>query len=150
VALRIDAPPERVFVAFTSEMAQWWRPNALFSAAGRYDGVVSMEARPGGRVSETYPDGSRAELGQVRVWSPPERLEFSWSPGGLAAGQQTTVLVRFERAGESTRVVLEHLAWDGVPQDHAARHGFPLFEFQSRLAEWWRGQLASLESRLNS
>ena len=35
VALRIKASPERVFEAFTTEIAIWWRPNGLFAFTPR-------------------------------------------------------------------------------------------------------------------
>lgn len=52
--------------------------------------------------------------------------------------------VLFEPVDGATRVVVEHFGWDGLPQEHAARHGFPLFAFQQRLAEWWQDLLATL------
>jgi hypothetical protein len=38
--------------------------------------------------------------------------------------------VRFEAIGTQTRVTVEHRAWETIPQDHAARHGFELMLFQ--------------------
>jgi hypothetical protein len=46
--------------------------------------------------------------------------------------------------GDETRVTVEHRGWDAIPQEHAARHGFPLGVFQMRLAEQWRALLASM------
>jgi uncharacterized protein YndB with AHSA1/START domain len=145
VALRIAAPPGRVFEAFTAEIGQWWRPNLLFPFTDRRDGRLAIEPRLDGRVTETYPDGEAFEIGRVLVWEPPARLVLSWRAVTFAAEQQTTVHVRFEDLDGGTRVVVEHLGWDGLPQEHAARHGFPLFAFQQRLAEWWRSLLESLE-----
>ena len=56
VALRIAAPPSRVFTAFTAEIGQWWRPHGLFELNGRRDGRLALGAGVGGRVVETYPD----------------------------------------------------------------------------------------------
>jgi hypothetical protein len=72
---------------------------------------------------------------------------LSWRAATFPPGQETTVHVRFEDVGGGTRVVVEHFGWDGLPQEHAARHGFPLFAFQQRLAEWWRSLLESLSRR---
>jgi hypothetical protein len=47
-------------------------------------------------------------------------------------------------------VTVEHVGWDAIPQEHAARHGFPLTAFQRRLAEWWQVLLRSLDARLTS
>ncbi|MEJ7800630.1 MAG: hypothetical protein WKF60_08930 [Ilumatobacter sp.] len=57
------------------------------------------------------------------------------------------VHVCFEPVDGITRVVVEDFGWDAIPQDHAARHGFPLYRFQQRLAEWWQDLLASLDER---
>jgi uncharacterized protein YndB with AHSA1/START domain len=144
VALRIAAPPERVFQAFTAEIGQWWRPNELFRSSRSPAGVLAMEPGPGGRLTETHADGEVIEIGRIVVWEPPARLEFSWAPTSLAAEHETQVRVGFETAEGGSRVVVEHLGWDEVPQDHAARHGFPLMAFQQRLAEWWQVLLDSL------
>jgi len=47
-------------------------------------------------------------------------------------------------------VTVEHFGWDAIPQDHAARHGFPLNAFQQRLAEWWQALLRSLSARVTA
>jgi uncharacterized protein YndB with AHSA1/START domain len=144
VALRIAAPPARVFEAFTAEIGQWWRPNQLFRLTGRDDGRLAIEPRLDGRVTETYADGDWFEVGRVRVWEPPERVVLSWRAAAFPPDRETEVHVRFEPVDEGTRVVVEHFGWDGLPREHAARHGFPLFVFQQRLAEWWRALLGSL------
>ncbi|HEX4247769.1 MAG TPA: SRPBCC domain-containing protein [Pseudonocardia sp.] len=147
VALRIAAPPTRVFEAFTAEIGQWWLPNPLFRLTDRGDGRLAIEPHPGGRVLETYADGDEFEIGRVRVWQPPERLVLSWRAASFPPDRETEVHVRFEPVDEGTRVVVEHIGWDGIPQEHAARHGFPLFAFQQRLAEWWQTLLGSLAAR---
>jgi uncharacterized protein YndB with AHSA1/START domain len=144
VALRIAAPPARVFEAFTAEIGQWWRPNQLFQLTGRRDGRLAIELRLDGRVTETAADGAEFEVGRVRVWQPPERVVLSWRAASFPPDRETEVHVRFEPVDDGTRVVVEHFGWDGLPQEHAARHGFPLFVFQQRLAEWWRSLLDSL------
>jgi uncharacterized protein YndB with AHSA1/START domain len=143
VALRIAAPPVRVFEAFTVEIGQWWRPNALFPSSGR-PGRLAMQPGVGGRVTETLDDGEVVEIGRILVWEPPQRLVFTWRPTSFRPDQETEVRVGFEAVTEGSRVVVEHLGWDAIPPDHAARHGFPLFAFQQRLAEWWSDLLASL------
>lgn len=144
VALRIAAPPPRVFEAFTAEIGQWWQPHTLFPFTERRDGRLAIDPRLGGRVTETYPDGDEFTIGRVLVWEPPTRLVLSWRAATFPPGQETSVHVRFEDMDGSTRVVVEHYGWDTLPQQHAARHGFPLFAFQQRLAEWWQSQLESL------
>jgi uncharacterized protein YndB with AHSA1/START domain len=62
VALRIAAPPARVFEAFTAEIGEWWRPNGLFAASRQPPGRLAMEPGVGGRVTETHPDGEVVEI----------------------------------------------------------------------------------------
>ncbi|MEQ1489330.1 MAG: SRPBCC domain-containing protein, partial [Terricaulis sp.] len=83
------------------------------------------------------------------IWTPGERLAFTWRPGTFAADQTTYVDVRFEPAGDETRVTVEHRGWAAIPQEHVARHGFPLAVFQMRQAEHWRALLASLGGRID-
>lgn len=78
VALRIAAPPARVFEAFTAEIGQWWRPNPLFQLTEHRAGRLAIEPRLDGRVTETYADGDEFEVGRVRAWEPPERVVLSW------------------------------------------------------------------------
>ncbi|MCI0466029.1 MAG: ATPase, partial [Beijerinckiaceae bacterium] len=62
--------------------------------------------------------------------------------------QITGVEVRFEPAGDATRVTVEHWGWDTVPQDHAARHAFPDAIFLQRHGEWWQALLSAYRVRL--
>jgi uncharacterized protein YndB with AHSA1/START domain len=77
VALRVKAPPERAFEAFTREIGAWWRPNGLFQFTNGRPGAVAFEPGPGGRFTETLEDGSVFEIGRISVWEPPLRLVFS-------------------------------------------------------------------------
>jgi hypothetical protein len=45
-------------------------------------------------------------------------------------------------------VTVEHRGWDSVPQDHLARHGFPLVFTNQRQGEQWRAGLERLRHRL--
>lgn len=148
VALRIAAPPARVFEAFTAEIGEWWRPNGLFLSSRSPAGRLAIEPGVGGRITETHDDGEVVEIGRIRVWEPPDRLAFTWRPASFRRDQETEVHVGFEAVAEGSRVVVEHFGWGGIPQEHAARHGFPLLAFQERLAEWWRDLLDSLSDQL--
>ena len=150
VALRVAAPPERAFTAFTSEIAEWWRPNGLFRFTDRSGGRLVFEPDPPERLVELGEDGVRFEIGPVTVWDPPHRLGFGWRQAGFPVGTRTDVAVHFDAVEGGTRVTVEHVGWDAVPQSHAARHGFPLGPFQQRLAEWWQTLLRSLEARAST
>jgi phosphatidylserine/phosphatidylglycerophosphate/cardiolipin synthase-like enzyme len=53
------------------------------------------------------------------------------------------ILDVLEAAGDETRVLVEHFGRDTLPQEHVARHGFPLDVFLRRHAEWWQRLLRS-------
>jgi uncharacterized protein YndB with AHSA1/START domain len=148
VALRVKASPERAFEVFTREIALWWRPSLLFQFMPRQDGVLAFEPGLGGRLTETYHDGRIFEIGRIIAWEPPRQLVFTWRQSTFLPGQQTEVHVVFEAVGGDTRVSIEHLGWDTVPQQHVARHRFPDSIFLLRHAEWWQSLLASYARRL--
>lgn len=148
VALRVPADVNRTFDAFTNEIGAWWRPSRLFPFRRGATGVVSFVPGPGGRLLETYDDGTTFTIGDVLVWDPPYRLVVTWRHDSFAADQTTELHVTFEEAGIETRVVVEHFGWDQIPTDHAARHGFELAAFQLRFAEWWKAQLQRLEATI--
>jgi uncharacterized protein YndB with AHSA1/START domain len=144
VAVRVDASPERAFAVFTGEIDRWWRPNGLFRFSAGRSGRLAFHPGPSGRLVETYDDGSSFVIGEVRTWDPPHHLAVSWRHASFAPDQDTELHVRFEPVGSQTRVTVEHLGWDAIPQQHAARHGFPLAAFQLRFAEWWQVLLRDL------
>jgi uncharacterized protein YndB with AHSA1/START domain len=148
VSLRVSASPQRVFEAFTQEIGAWWRPNGLFQLTPRGDGELRFEGGEGGRLVTTLANGKEFEIGRITAWLPGQRLAFTWRQATFAPDQLTHVEVHFEPVGEETRVTVEHRGWDAIPQEHAARHGFPLGVFQIRQAKHWRALLASLAARL--
>jgi uncharacterized protein YndB with AHSA1/START domain len=147
VAMRVRVTPERAFVAFTEEIAAWWRPSGLFQFTPKDTGALRFEPGVGGRFLIGQSDGAEFEIGRIQRWEPPSELVFSWRQHSFTAEQSTTVSVRFEPVGEETRVTVEHTGWDGIPQKHAARHGFALNVFQLRHAEWWQRLLAAFHAR---
>ena len=148
VSLRVRATPEQAFDAFVGEIGRWWRASPLFAFTPRDPGVLAFEPGPGGRLIETLASGKVFEIGRIRAWEPPSRLVFGWRQATFAPGQDTEVSVRFEPAGEETRVTVEHLGWDSVPRTHVARHGMPNALFLTRHGEWWRSLLASYKDVL--
>ena len=146
VSLRVKATPQEAFDAFTQEIGLWWRSNALFQITPRGDGVLSFEDQE--RLITTLPNGKVFEIGRVTAWTPGEKLAFNWRQATFSPEQQTYVEVRFESVGGETRVTVEHRGWDAVPQEHVARHGFPLIVFQQRQGDHWRTLLGSFRARL--
>lgn len=152
VALRVPVPAERAFAAFTGQIAEWWQPNGLFQFTEGRTGTLAFEPGPGGRLVETYPDGSAFVVGRIRAWDPPRRLVLSWRHASFAPDQETELHVRFDDVDDAagtvahTRVTVEHFGWDRIPSEHAARHGLPLATFQLRFAEWWQALLRALQA----
>jgi uncharacterized protein YndB with AHSA1/START domain len=144
VALRVPCDPARAFDVFTREIDAWWQSSPLFQITPRGDGVLSFEGGEGGRLIATWAEGKVYEIGRVLEWRPGERLRFTWRQAGFRPEQSTEVEVRFEPTEGETRVTVEHIGWDTIPEEHAARHGFPLPVFLNRTAEWWRRSLAAL------
>lgn len=147
VSLRVKATPMRAFEAFTEEISEWWRPNAIFQLTPRGDGVLRFEPGEGGRLVATLANGNEFEVGRIIVWRPGERLVMTWRHATFAPEKETEVEARFEPVGDETRVTIEHRGWDRIPHEHAARHALPLDVFQMRLAEHWRALLKSLGGR---
>lgn len=150
VALRVGVTPEHAFDAFTREIAAWWRPNALFAFTPRGPGTLAFEPWEGGRFTETTAGGDVYEIGRISAWEPGKRLAFTWRQAAFAPDQVTHVDVRFEPAGEQTRVTVSHQGWETVPQEHAARHTFPDAVFLRRHAEWWQALLGGLSHFLSN
>lgn len=146
VAIRVPATPEETFDAFTDDIGLWWRPSALFQLTPRGDGTLSFENRE--RLVTTLASGKVFEIGRVTAWDRPHRLAFTWRQANFPPGQLTSVEVTFQPIGEDTRVTVTHRGWDEVPQDHVARHGFPLQATQGHLANAWRTSLAALAARV--
>jgi len=148
VSVRVKASPARAFAAFVEDIALWWRPSGLFQLTPRGDGVLRFE-RPGphGRLIAELPNGKVFEVGAVTAWAAPTHLAFAWRQASFAPEQTTHVEVAFEPLGDETRVTVTHRGWDAIPQDHVARHNFPLDVFQRRQGEHWRALLAALAAR---
>ena len=144
VATRVSCEPAEAFARFTSEIGEWWQPHGLFQFSEGRSGTLAFEGGQGGRLIETYEDGTAFVVGVISTWAPPKKLVLSWREASFSPEQCTELHVTFEPTDSGqTRVLIEHYGWDTIPPEHAARHGFPLATFQLRFAEWWRTLLAS-------
>jgi uncharacterized protein YndB with AHSA1/START domain len=150
VSLRVKATPAEAFDVFVNEIGAWWRPNELFQLTPRGDGELRFEPGENGRLVTALSNGKMFEIGRITAWAPGEKLAFSWRQATFAPEQSTQVEVRFEPVGDDTRVTVEHRGWDTIPQEHVARHRFPLGVFQVRQGEHWRVLLASMNQRLRA
>ena len=148
VSVRVNAMPAEAFDIFTRDIALWWRPSPLFRFTPKDGGTLSFEPGEGGRFLETLPSGTVFVIGRISVWQPGEKLVFGWRQATFAKDQNTQVEVRFEPAGNETRVTVEHRGWDSVPQSHVARHTMPNLVFLRRHGEWWQALLGAMAERI--
>ncbi len=56
---------------------------------------MTFERRPGGRVYETWADGTQVDWGTLRAWEPPERFVMGWNMTAVT----TEVEFRFTALG---------------------------------------------------
>ena len=139
VAERIfDAPPERVFAAYTEPklIPEWWGPRGVTTT------VDKMDARPGGdwRFVCRDSDGETAFRGTYREITPTERVSetFEWE------GMPGHVLVEsadFEDLGGRTRVTTTLLFHTTEERDGMLSSGMEtgMSESHDRLAELLAG-----------
>jgi hypothetical protein len=151
VSMRVPCSPIQAFEIFTQDIGDWWVDSPLFRFTPRSPGALAFEPPDAkgenGRLVERLPNGKTFEIGPVRLWQPGERLVVGWRMANFGPEHATEVDVRFEPVGDETRVSVEHRGWDSVPQQHLARHGFPLQLTNQRQGEQWRAGLARLKLR---
>jgi uncharacterized protein YndB with AHSA1/START domain len=144
----VDADPATAFEIFTAEVDAWWKQGPRFRPSVRGPGVLRFEPGVGGRLLETYEDGSTFVFGRVIVWEPGRRLVFESFARAFQPGESTEVEVRFEPAGESTRVTVEHRGWERFPDDHPVKHGLGAPAFSDVMSVWWADLLASIKNHI--
>ena len=99
------------FEVFVSTIGAWW-PVVPYSAGGERVRDVTFEQRLGGRVYETWDDGSTADWGTVLAWDPPHRFAMTWHiPGGAVTEVELTFTAL---APALTRVAVEHRGWEAL------------------------------------
>jgi hypothetical protein len=100
------------FDVFVRTIGTWW-PVRPFSLGQDRVADVTFEPHLGGRVYETWDDGSTVSWGHVLDWNPPRGFTISWEI--LAA--VTEVELTFRPLGPAlTRVELEHRGWERLSE----------------------------------
>lgn len=144
----VAADPATAFDVFTAQVDAWWKQGPRFRPSVRGAGVLRFEPNVGGRLLEIYDDGSSFEFGRVTVWEPGRRLVMQMQARAMGPGEFTEVEVRFEAAGDDTRVTVEHRGWDKFPPDHPVKHGLEEAAFGDVMGVWWADLLVSIKARV--
>jgi Activator of Hsp90 ATPase homolog 1-like protein len=114
VVVRSDR--QHTFDTFVRTIGVWW-PVTPFSAGQEQVRDVTFGRRPGGRVYETWQDGTELDWGAVLRWEPPECFAMTWNMTSLA----TEVELTFAELGPVlTRVAVEHRGWERLTDEQLA------------------------------
>ena len=99
---------DHTFEAFVRTIGSWWPVEPLSIGRDRVRDVT-VEQRLGGRVFETWDDGTTVDWGRVMAWDPPGRFVMSW----MNTPAPTEVELVFKALGPAlTRVSVEHRGWE--------------------------------------
>lgn len=98
------------FKRFTAEFGSWW-PSRTHSIGGDRIERIVFEECLGGRIYEEHKDGRRFQWGQVTLWDPPRRVEFTWHPSRDPSTAQE-VQLEFHTEGSGTRLELTSTGWE--------------------------------------
>jgi len=114
------------FDTFVRTIGAWW-PVQPFSAGKDRVRDITVERHQGGRVYETWDDGTVVAWGELLAWQPPERFVMTWT---ISTPVPTEVELTFAELGPAlTRVAVEHRGWEALTdeqlrQDCAAPGGY--------------------------
>ena len=122
----LEAPPERVFTAWTDPnvLARWISPVG--------HAVVSIDPRPGGRLQVTMVgEGRQIEhVGEYREIIPNRRLVFTWQ-SSYTGPDPSVVTIELESRDGGTELTLVHAA---LPHDAVDSHAGGWSHILDRLA----------------
>ena len=117
--ISVKAAVADVFEAYVERIDAWWpRQGKRFRYSFAPKGVdphhIRFEPRVGGRLYETFSDGSEYVIGAIREYAPPDRIAYTWKAPDWNA--ETLVDVTFEKAGETTIVRVRHTGFEKLGQ----------------------------------
>jgi Activator of Hsp90 ATPase homolog 1-like protein len=116
-ATMVRASIEHTFGTFVATVGAWW-PVQPFSAGKNRVRDLTIEQRRGGRVYETWDDGTEIDWGEVSAWQPPARFVMTWT--GTPA--PTEVEFTFAALGPAlTRVAVEHRGWEALTDEQLSQ-----------------------------
>ena len=104
------------FHTFIATIGAWW-PVRPFSAGDDQVRDVTVEPQLGGRMYESWADGTTVEWGRLQVWEPPHRFVVTWT----FTPAPTEVELTFTSLGPGlTRVAVEHRGWEQLTEGELA------------------------------
>lgn len=104
---------DHTFEAFVRRIGEWWPVEPLSIGKSRVRDVT-VDPHLGGRVYETWDDGTTVDWGEVVEWQPPRGLVMSWVHTPAA----TEVELSFIALGPGlTRVTVEHRGWEHLTEE---------------------------------
>jgi len=105
------------FDVFVATIGVWW-PVDPFSAGKDLIRDIVIEQRAGGRVYESWADGTEVDWGALLVWDPPARFVMTWNQTPVP----TEVELRFAALGPAlTRITVEHRGWEALTDEQLAQ-----------------------------
>jgi uncharacterized protein YndB with AHSA1/START domain len=108
---------QHTFDTFVRTIGAWWPVNPFSSGQDRVL-AVTFERRDGGRIYETWQDGTEVDWGEVLTWEPPARFVMSWNMTPVP----TEIELTFTELGpDLTRVAVEHRGWERLTTEQIAR-----------------------------
>ena len=100
-SVSVSWDPAAAFRRFTADFGTWW-PGRTHSVGGPRVRRIVFEPHAGGCIYEEHVDGRRFQWGEVRLWEPPRKVEFTWHPSREPATAQD-VLVEFVPESSGSR-----------------------------------------------
>ena len=102
-----------VFDVFVRTIGTWWPLQPMSQGRERVRDVT-IEPCAGGRVYETWDDGTTVDWGRLAVWEPPTRLVLTWH----STPEPTEVDLTFRAVAPNlTRVAVEHRGWERLTDE---------------------------------
>ncbi len=144
----VPLSPAAAFDLYVNQIDTWWPRQGVFpysfAPATTRPAHIHFEGEPGGRLVETFADGSEYVIGQITDWDPPAGFAYDWRdpswPGPISYSVQfrpatggTTVQVTsagFAALGLEEMIPYYAIGDRQVNRVYAA-HGQAVYELQA-------------------
>jgi Activator of Hsp90 ATPase homolog 1-like protein len=138
---------DHTFAVFVRTIHAWW-PAQPFSTGRDRVCDITVEQHTGGRVYETWRDGTVVEWGELLVWQPPHRFTMTWTGTPVP----TEVELTFTALGPAlTRVAVEHRGWEALSDAQLAEDcALPGGYASGAYGKGWAAILARLVAAVES